>query len=48
MALSDGAISQNLDSLPQNRLHPPTFPFERALAWKASAIFSARSPQGAS
>ena len=45
MALSDGSILQNLDRLPPNRLRPRTFPFEPELAWKASAIVSARSPQ---
>ena len=45
MALSDGSILQDLDRLPPNRLRPPTFPFEPGLAWEASAIVSARSPQ---
>jgi microcystin degradation protein MlrC len=46
MALSDGAILQDLDRLPPNRLRPPTFPFEPELAWTPSALVSARSPQG--
>jgi microcystin degradation protein MlrC len=45
MALSEGSILQDLDRLPPNRLRPPTFPFEPGLAWEASAIVSARSPQ---
>jgi microcystin degradation protein MlrC len=45
MALSDGAIPQDLESLPANRLRPPTFPFDRSFAWEPSAIVSARSPR---
>jgi microcystin degradation protein MlrC len=45
MALSDGAIPQDLESLPPNRLRPPTFPFDRSFAWEPSTIVSARSPR---
>jgi microcystin degradation protein MlrC len=45
MALSDGAILQDLGRLPANRLRPPTFPFDRSFTWEPSAIISARSPQ---
>ena len=45
MALSDGAIPQDLESLPPNKLRPPTFPFDRTFAWQPSAIVSARSPR---
>ena len=45
MALSDGAIPQDLESLPPNRLRPPTFPFDRSFAWQPSPIVSARSPR---
>jgi microcystin degradation protein MlrC len=45
MALSDGAIPQDLESLPPNRLRVPTFPFDRTFAWQPSTIVSARSPR---
>ena len=45
MALSDGAIPQDLESLPPNKLRPPTFPFDRTFAWQPSPIVSARSPR---
>ena len=45
MALSDGAIPQDLESLPPNKLRPPTFPFDRTFAWQPSPIMSARSPR---
>ncbi len=43
MALSDGAIPQDLESLSPNRFRPPTFPFDRTFAWQPSTIVSARS-----
>ena len=45
MALSDGAIPQDLESLPPNKVRPPTFPFDRSFAWEPSTIVSARSPR---
>ena len=45
MALSDGAIPQDLESLPPNKLRPPTFPFDRSFAWQPTPIVSARSPR---
>ena len=48
MALSDGAINQDIEGLPQNVYRPPTFPFDRGFQWVPSAHISARSPQAAS
>ena len=45
MALSDGAILQDLDRLPKNQFRPPTYPFDQSFAWEPSTIVSARSPQ---
>jgi microcystin degradation protein MlrC len=45
MALSDGAIPQDLESLPKNRFRPPTFPFDRSFEWQPSVTVSARSPK---
>ncbi len=33
MALSDGAINQDIEGLPPNQFRPPTFPFVRNLTW---------------
>jgi microcystin degradation protein MlrC len=46
MALSDGCVPQHLESLPPNRLRPPTFPFDRSFSWQPSTIISARSAGG--
>lgn len=45
MALSDGAINQDIEGLPQNQFRRPTFPFERKLSWTPRALASARSVQ---
>jgi microcystin degradation protein MlrC len=45
MALSDGAILQDLERLPKSRFRPQSFPFDRSFAWKPTTIVSARSPQ---
>jgi microcystin degradation protein MlrC len=44
MALSDGAINQDIEGLPPNLFRPPTFPFDRTFNWQPSAHVSARSP----
>ncbi|MCU1293894.1 MAG: hypothetical protein JWP08_2744 [Bryobacterales bacterium] len=44
MALSDGAINQNIEGLPENVFRPPTFPFDRSFSWQPLAHVSARSP----
>ena len=43
MALSDGAVNQDIEGLPQNRFRPPTFPFEQLLDWEPVCFSSARS-----
>jgi microcystin degradation protein MlrC len=45
MALSDGAINQDIEGLPANRFRRPTFPFDRTFSWKPQAIVSARFPK---
>ena len=45
MALSDGAINQDIEGLPPNRFRAPTFPFVRSLSWTPHVIVSARSGQ---
>ncbi len=44
MALSDGAINQDIEGLPPNVFRPPTFPFNRSFSWQPEAYVSARSP----
>jgi microcystin degradation protein MlrC len=43
MALSDGAINQDIEGLPPNQFRVPTFPFERNLSWTPHVVASARS-----
>lgn len=40
MALSDGAINQDIEGLPPNQFRPPTFPFVRDLTWTPQVISS--------
>jgi microcystin degradation protein MlrC len=42
MALSDGAINQDIEGLPLNRYRPPTFPFDRTFSWKPRAVSPSR------
>jgi microcystin degradation protein MlrC len=44
MALSAGAINQDIEGLPENVFRPPTFPFNRVFSWQPVAHVSARSP----
>jgi microcystin degradation protein MlrC len=46
MALSDGAINQDLEHLPKNRLRKPCYPFVPDLRFTPYTITSARSPAG--
>jgi microcystin degradation protein MlrC len=46
MALTPGAINQDIAHLPKNRYRVPTYPFEPDLQWKPYAVVSARSPRG--
>jgi len=42
MALSDGAINQDIEGLPPNQFRPPTYPFDKTLQWTPRAIWSSR------
>jgi microcystin degradation protein MlrC len=44
MALSDGAINQDIIHLPKNRLRKPAYPFVEDLTYTPRAIASARAP----
>ncbi len=44
MALSDGAINQDLEHLPKNRLRKPSYPFVPDLQFTPYTVTSARSP----
>ncbi len=44
MALSDGAINQDIEGLPANVFRPPTYPFDRSFTWRPAARYSARAP----
>jgi microcystin degradation protein MlrC len=44
MALSDGAINQDIVHLPKNRFRKPSYPFVDDLAFQPKAIASARAP----
>jgi microcystin degradation protein MlrC len=45
MALSDGAINQDLEHLPKNRFRKPSYPFVPDLKYEPYTITSARSPK---
>jgi len=42
MALSDGAINQDIEGLPPNQFRPPTYPFNKTLQWTPRAVWSSR------
>ncbi len=42
MALSDGVINQDISSLPRQRIHRPTFPWDDAFEWTPAPHLSAR------
>ncbi len=44
MALSDGAINQDIVHLPKNKLRKPSYPFVDDLTFQPRAIVSARAP----
>jgi microcystin degradation protein MlrC len=44
MALSDGAINQDIEGLPPNVYRRPTFPFDRTFDWTPEPVVSGRSP----
>lgn len=45
MALTEGAVDQDIVHLPSNKHRIPTYPFVQDLKWKPFTITSARSPQ---
>ena len=45
MALTDGAVNQDIVHLPKNRYRVPSYPFVPDMKWKPFTIVSARSPQ---
>lgn len=45
MALTPGAVNQDIVHLPTNKYRIPSYPFVSELEWKPSTIVSARSPQ---
>ena len=45
MALSDGAINQDIVHLPKNKFRKPSYPFVEDLTFTPEAIISARSPR---
>jgi microcystin degradation protein MlrC len=45
MALSDGAINQDLEHLPKNRLRKPSYPFVPDLKFEPYTVVSTRSPR---
>jgi microcystin degradation protein MlrC len=47
MALTDGAINQDIEHLPKSKYRVPSYPFEPDLQWKPFTVVSARSPQAA-
>jgi microcystin degradation protein MlrC len=47
MALTDGAVNQDIVHLPKNKYRVPSYPFEPDLQWKPFVVVSARSPQAA-
>jgi microcystin degradation protein MlrC len=45
MALTDGAVNQDIEHLPKNRYRTPSYPFVPDLQWKPVAFVGARSQQ---
>jgi microcystin degradation protein MlrC len=48
MALSDGAINEDIEHLPKSRYRIPSYPFEPNLVYKPFTIVSVRAPQSSS
>lgn len=44
MALTDGAINEDIENLPKNNYRVPTYPFVSGLEWKPFTVVGARSP----
>jgi microcystin degradation protein MlrC len=47
MALTDGAVNQDIVHLPKNQYRVPSYPFEPNMNWKPFTVVSARSPEAA-
>jgi len=47
MALTEGAVNQDIVHLPKNQFRVPSYPFVPDLKWKPFTVVSARSPQPA-
>jgi microcystin degradation protein MlrC len=47
MALTEGAVNQDIVHLPKNQFRVPSYPFMADLSWEPYTIISARSPQAA-
>ena len=45
MALTDGAVNQDIVHLPANKYRVPSYPFVPDLEWKPFTVVSARSPK---
>ena len=45
MALTDGAVNQDIEHLPKNKYRVPSYPIVSDFNWKPVAIVSARSPR---
>ena len=45
MALTDGAVNQDIEHLPKSKWRVPSYPFVPDLEWTPSAIVGARSPR---
>lgn len=44
MALTDGVINQDIESLPSHRRHQPSYPFVKDFSYTAKVFFSTRFP----
>ena len=47
MALTDGAVNEDIEHLPKSRYRVPSYPFVPDLEWKPFTLVGARSPQRA-
>jgi microcystin degradation protein MlrC len=44
LALSPGAVDQDIERLPRTHVRTPTYPFQREFDWRPAPVVSARSP----
>jgi microcystin degradation protein MlrC len=45
MALSSGAVDQDIERLPHEHIRTPTYPFQHHFTWEPTPVVSARSPR---